>query len=80
MKKTDAERLLADYDADPSAALTIALRIVLDMPDADWAALIATASFDEHRRRQLLSHDEASLDQLARELNESRSLETSPGH
>lgn len=77
MKKADAERLLAAYDSDPIAALTTALRIVLDMPDAGWAALIAAAPVNEDRRGILLSHDESSLDQLAAELNEFRSLDTS---
>ena len=80
LTKADVEHLLANYDADPSAALTIALRIVLEMPEADWTGLVATARFDDDRRRLLLSHDEASLDQLTRELNETRSLEASPGH
>ena len=79
LKKVDAERLLAGYDADPIATLTSALRIVLDMPDAGWAALVAAAPIDADRRGRLLSHDESSLDQLATELNEFRSFDTS-GH
>jgi hypothetical protein len=69
--------LLAGYDIDPIAALTAALRIVLDMPDAGWAALIAAAPIDANRRGRLLSHEVSSLDQLAVELNEFRSIDTS---
>jgi hypothetical protein len=71
--------LLAGYDSDPIAALTTALRIVLDRPDTGWAALLAAAPIDEDRRGSLLSHDEASLDRLAAELNEFRSFDKS-GH
>jgi hypothetical protein len=44
------------------------------MPDATWAELLAAAPLDEIRRQSLMSSDEASLDQLAAELNERRSL------
>ena len=74
LKKTQVERLLADYDADPVAALGAALRIVLDMPDAEWAALLASTPLDVTRRRLLIESDESSLDQLAAELNERRDL------
>jgi len=69
--------LLASYDADPIVALTVALRIVLDMPEAGWAALIAAAPLDADRRGRVLAHDDSSLDQLAAELNEFRSFDTS---
>lgn len=74
LKKTHAERLLADYDGDPVAALTTALRIVVDMPEATWAQLLAAAPIDDGRRQRLHSADQASLDQLAAELNERRFL------
>jgi hypothetical protein len=75
LKKADVERLIADYDADPIAALTTALRRVLRMGDATWAELLAAAPLDASRRQLLLSCDEASLDRLAAELNERRSLD-----
>ena len=75
MKKREVEHLLASYDADPIAALCAALRIVLDMPDADWPALVAAAPLDAPRRELLLGGDQASLDDLAQELNERRGLE-----
>jgi hypothetical protein len=65
---------LADYDSDPIAALTVALQIVLDMPGAEWTALMAVAPIDAGQRRRLLAADERSLDQLARDLNERRTL------
>jgi hypothetical protein len=76
LKKVDVERLLGAYDADPIAALTVALRIILGMPDADWSTLVAAAPLDADRRQRLLSADEASLDELAAELNERRGLPT----
>jgi hypothetical protein len=72
LKKRHVERLLAGYDADPIAALSAALRVALDMPDAAWPALLAAAPIDDARRQLLLSADEATLDQLATELNEFR--------
>jgi hypothetical protein len=66
--------LLADYDAGPVWALTTALRVALDMPEANWATLLTSAPIDEARRQRLLSADESSLDQLAAELNEHRTL------
>ena len=75
LRKTDVERLLTDYDADPIGALTTALRRVLQMGDATWTELLAAAPLDAGRRRLLLSGDEASLDRLAAELNERRSLD-----
>jgi hypothetical protein len=75
LTKAQVERLLADYDADPIGALTTALRKVLRMPDAPWAELLAAAPINASRRQLLLSGDQASLDRLAAELNERRSLE-----
>ena len=50
------------------------MRIILDLPKADWARLLAAAPIEPARREKLLAADESSLDQLARELNEFRSL------
>ena len=75
LTKAQVERLLADYDADPIGALMRALRIVLRMPDATWADLLAAAPIDAGRRQLLLSGDQASLDRLASELNERRGVE-----
>lgn len=72
LKKVHAERLLAAYDADPVDALTHALRIALDRPDATWAELVVAAPIDTDRRRLLLDGDEHALDTLAAELNERR--------
>ena len=43
--------------------------------DATWTELLAAIPIDSGRQRLLLSADQASLDQLAAELNERRSLE-----
>jgi hypothetical protein len=72
LKKAAVERLLTNYDADPIAALTVALRIVLEMPTAEWASLIAAAPIAAVQRHLLLEGDESILDQLAAELNERR--------
>jgi len=73
--KRDVERMLADYDADPVAALTAALRTTLAIPHATWASLLDAAPIDPERRRRLASGDLAALDQLAVELNERRCLD-----
>ena len=79
MKKADVERLLAEYDANPVAALTQALRIALNMPDADWPTLLSAAPIDAARRERLLANDEPALDRLATELNERRGFDEDPG-
>ena len=66
--------MLADFDADPVAALSAAMRVVLDMPDGEWAELLLAAPIDAARRGLLLDNDEPALDQLAAELNERRSF------
>ena len=75
MRKADAEQLLADYDTDPVAALSRALRIVLDLPGAEWVTLIAAAPIDAARRRLLFDSDQTTLDGLASELNERRGFD-----
>ena len=75
LRKRDAERLLNSYDIDPVAALTVALRISLDWPDASWSQLLDAAPIHDARRRLLATADQASLDALAAELNERRCLD-----
>ena len=75
MKKVHAEHLLADYDADPIGALTVALRIALDRADANWTELLDAAPIDAGRRRRLVVAEVSALDQLAVELNERRGLD-----
>jgi len=75
LNKFDAERLLADYDDDPVAALTAALRVVLDRPHDDWTQLVKAAGFTCARRILLQAGDTVALDELAAELNEMRSLD-----
>ena len=75
LRKAEVERLLADYDADPTGALTAALRTTLAMPGATWDELLAVAPMEPERRRRLLDRDVVALDRLAAELNERRSLD-----
>ena len=74
LRKADVERLLSDYDHDPIAALCHALRVVFDLPDGDWVGLLAIAPIGEERRMALMHGDQSSLDALAAELNERRTL------
>ncbi|MEI7619263.1 MAG: hypothetical protein WCK14_11635 [Actinomycetota bacterium] len=75
MSKRDVEALLARFDSDPIGALSAALRKVLDSPNAQWPELVAAAAFSDARSAALLLGEQRCLDQLARELNELRSLE-----
>jgi hypothetical protein len=82
LRKRDVEQLLATYDSDPVAALSTALRTLLDMPlDTridDFDGLIFRRRDDGKvspaRARALLDRDLVALDELARDLNESRVL------
>ena len=74
LAKRDVEALLREYDADPVAALTRALRVVLGRADATWVELLDLAPLTEARRRLLRTGDPAALDELAAELNEQRDL------
>jgi hypothetical protein len=74
LRKHDVERMMADYDHDPVAALTTALRAALDRPDLEWTALVKLAGFSCDRRIRLQAGETAALDELLVELNEQRSL------
>ena len=74
LTKRAVEELLAGYDADPVGALTVALRRVVERPEATWPELVAAAGFDDTRRAALLIGEERALDTLAAELNERRTL------
>ena len=74
LNKFDAEALLNGYDADPVGTLTAALAKVLDCPGTEWDDLLAAAPFEPSRRSALAAREPAALDELARELNEMRSL------
>jgi len=75
LKKADVERLLNDYDADPIAALTAALRTTMAMPDGTWESLLSAAPISCEQRERLLNGELAALDGLAAELNERRCLD-----
>ena len=74
LRKPDVEALFERYDTDPIGALTSALRRVLDRPDGAWQELLTAAPIDTERRALLARGDTATLDELARELNEQRTL------
>lgn len=76
LRKRDVETLLASYDGDPVGALAAAMRIVLGMPGEVFPALVRAAGFTPDRQQRLLAHDVRALDELARELNETRTLGT----
>ena len=66
--------MLDSYDADPIAALTAALRIVLERADDSWPELVLAGGFTETRTAALLVGEPIALDDLARELNELRTV------
>jgi predicted pyridoxine 5'-phosphate oxidase superfamily flavin-nucleotide-binding protein len=74
LRKRDVERMMADYDHDPVAALTTALRTTLDQPDLEWTALVKMAGFDCARRIRLQAGETVALDELLVELNEQREI------
>jgi hypothetical protein len=63
-----------EYDDDPIAALTTALRIALDAAGAGWDELIADPRIDTRRADALRSGDVVALDGLFAELNELRTI------
>lgn len=65
-------------DGDLLGVLTRMLGKVLDQPGAQWETLVAAAGFPAERKARLLARDRNALDELAAELNESRSLEHLP--
>jgi len=74
LKKADVETMLATYDHDPVAALTVALRTVLDQPDAGWPQLLEKAPVTCALRIRLQAAEVAAFDELAAHLNEVRTL------
>jgi hypothetical protein len=72
LRKVDVEALLGAYDADPVGALTAAMRLVREQPEASWEQLVGT--LPEAKRAPLLAREPAALDSLAAELNELRTL------
>jgi hypothetical protein len=75
LTKREVEVLLRDFDADPISALTVALRVILDRPGAEWPELVAAAQLSDTRAAALLTGEQRTLDGLAAELNELRTLD-----
>ncbi len=74
LKKAHVEALLRDFDGQPIPALTTALRVVLDEPNAAWQTLVSASGLPIERRQRLLAGEQAALDALVSELNENRGL------
>ncbi|MFM8310792.1 MAG: hypothetical protein ACKOAZ_02725 [Ilumatobacteraceae bacterium] len=74
LRKADVEALLDRYDDDPVGALIVALRRVLDRPAGRWEELLDASGLPASRVAALRAGDQRSLDELAAELNEQRSL------
>jgi len=72
--KRHVEALLATYDDDPVAALTVALRQWRDEPTASFDDLVRGLGLSAPRTASLLARDVDALDALARELNEERTI------
>ena len=77
LAKRHVERLIAAYDEDPERALTEALRVVLGHPDLGFDGLVERAGLPPQRAARLRARRVDALDELARELNESRTLPAS---
>ena len=74
LTKRQVEQLVATYDADPPAALLVALRIVLNNTTIEW--MEATLKMPAHISVDALHHkDIAALDQLLTHLIECRDLQ-----
>jgi hypothetical protein len=74
LSKRDAENLMNNYDINSQQALTLALRIATGIPNASWRTLIDLCFTDKQQSELLQTLDQQSLDQLARQLNERRTL------
>jgi len=74
LTKAEAVALLRDFDSDPIDALSAALASLLERDGDTWPELLAAAPFTPTRRAALLTGEPGSLDDLAAELNETRSL------
>ena len=74
LTKRDVEDLMNNFDDNPQQALTHALRIVTGMPNASWRSLIAHIYSDLEHRELFYKADQQCLDQLARHLNEQRTI------
>ena len=74
LAKRDVERLLATYDDDPKGALAVALARVLGLTAPTWEEAVRAAGLPAERERTLLAGEQGALDELAQELNESRTI------
>jgi hypothetical protein len=74
LTKRDVEQMMLSYDADPTAALLTALRIVLNDSQMDWDT--AVRALPVHLPREAVAaQDMHALDELLTYLAECRDLE-----
>lgn len=74
LTKRDVEDLMNNFDDNPQQALVRALRIATGMPNASWKTLIDLSFTDKQQIELLQTLNQQCLDQLARHLNEQRTL------
>ncbi len=70
LSKAEVERLMNDFDADPVAALTHALRVVTGRDHSSWETLVRLLADSA----SLAKNEMRSLDRLAAEMNETRTV------
>jgi hypothetical protein len=74
LTKRDVEQMMLSYDADPTAALLTALRIVLNDSQMDWDTAVRV--LPAHLPREAIAaQDMHALDELLTYLAECRDLE-----
>ena len=74
LSKRDVERMLDEFDRSPQDALLTAMRIVIGRPNAAWNTAVLEYCDDAKKRQQLLNFEQSGLDDLVRELNETRMI------
>lgn len=72
LKKHEVEAMMSRYDTDPIGALTTALRVATGHHRATWEHLVSLLPTTV--QRQLLEADAPTLDLLAAEMNETRTV------
>ena len=74
LKKFEIEELLATYDADPIASLTIAVGLIFNVDFDSWEQAVAALPFSNQRKQDLMMGTTQALDQLLKQLVEERTL------
>lgn len=74
LAKRDVELMLATYDDDPIASLTVALTLLVGRNGLHFDELVVEAGLSEARTALLMAREQQALDDLLAELNERRTL------